>query len=56
MTEIRDNNGAMVRRGGRLGRWGLAAPATTDGGSTQQTLSRKVGTAHLMAAKLGSLC
>ncbi|KAJ7340596.1 hypothetical protein DFH08DRAFT_1082209 [Mycena albidolilacea] len=38
MTEIRDGDGAVVGRGGRLGRRGLAAPAATDGGSTRQTL------------------
>ncbi|KAJ7821605.1 hypothetical protein B0H14DRAFT_2599098 [Mycena olivaceomarginata] len=38
MTEIRDDNSAVVGRGGRLGRRGLAAPAATDGGSTRQTL------------------
>ncbi|KAJ7813116.1 hypothetical protein B0H14DRAFT_2605238 [Mycena olivaceomarginata] len=37
MTEIRDDDGAVVGRG-RLGRQGLAAPAATNGGSTQQTL------------------
>ncbi|KAJ7337689.1 hypothetical protein DFH08DRAFT_813009 [Mycena albidolilacea] len=38
MTEIRDNDGAVVGRGSRLGRQGLAAPTATDGGSTRQTL------------------
>ncbi|KAJ7321076.1 hypothetical protein DFH08DRAFT_818887 [Mycena albidolilacea] len=38
MTKIRDDDGAMVGRGGRLGRRGLAAPTATDGGSTRQTL------------------
>ncbi|KAJ7808654.1 hypothetical protein B0H14DRAFT_2608658 [Mycena olivaceomarginata] len=38
MTEIRDDDGAVVGRGGRLGRRGLAVPAATDGGSTRQTL------------------
>ncbi|KAJ7788319.1 hypothetical protein B0H14DRAFT_2628353 [Mycena olivaceomarginata] len=38
MTEIRDDDGAMVGRGGRLGRRGLAAPTATDGGSRRQTL------------------
>ncbi|KAJ7797585.1 hypothetical protein B0H14DRAFT_2618810 [Mycena olivaceomarginata] len=43
MTEIMDDDGAVVGRGGRLGRQGLAAPAATDGSSARQMLLGRPG-------------